>query len=40
MKADTMIYDENRDPEMGMSKEIVGTCIFAIIIVGLDRSEK
>ena len=30
-----MIYDENRDPEIGVPKEIVGTWIFAISLVGL-----
>ena len=35
MKAVVMIYDENREPETGPLKEIVGTWIFAIIFVGL-----
>jgi len=35
MKAVVMIYDENRDRETGAAKEIVGTWIFAIILVGL-----
>ncbi len=30
-----MIYDENHDPEIGVPKEIVGTWIFAISLVGL-----
>ena len=34
-KAVVMIYYENRDPETGATKEIVGAWIFAIIFVGL-----
>ena len=34
-KAVVMIYYENRDPETGATKEIVGAWIFAIILVGL-----
>ncbi len=30
-----MIYDENHDPEMSVSKEIAGTWIFAISLVGV-----
>ena len=30
-----MIYDENRDPETGPLKEIVGAWIFAVTMVGL-----
>jgi hypothetical protein len=30
-----MIYYENRDPETGSAKEIVGTWIFAICLIGL-----
>ena len=29
-----MIYDENHDPEMSVSKEIAGTWIFAFSLVG------
>ncbi len=30
-----MIYDENHDPEMSVSKEIVGSWILAISLVGV-----
>ncbi len=30
-----MIYDEGHDPEIGGLKEIVGTWIFAISLVGV-----
>ncbi len=30
-----MIYDENHDPELGVSKEIVGSWILAISLVGV-----
>ncbi len=34
-EAVAMIYDENHDPEISVSKEIAGTWIFAISLVGL-----
>ena len=30
-----MIYDENHNPEISVSKEIAGTWIFAISLVGV-----
>jgi len=30
-----MIYDENHDPEISVAKEIAGTWIFAISLVGV-----
>lgn len=30
-----MMYDDNHDPEIGESGEIVGTWVFAIALVGV-----
>ncbi len=34
-EAVAMIYDDNHDPEISVSKEIAGTWIFAFSLVGV-----